>query len=455
MSPPRVAIIGGGVSGLATAYYLGQRGVFSVLIEKSHRLGGLIQTDVVAGCHLEAGPDSYISTKPAVTDLAGEIEGLRGQIMSSNDAQRRVFIVRSGKLVPLPRGMTMMVPGQLGPALRSELFGLATKARFVTERFSRPYQRGGDISVGELVVSHFGDEVLEYIADPLLAGVYGGDARHLSARSVLPRFVGYEQRFGSLIKGVQQEQQAAPKTGLFVSFRDGMQSLTDALTHAIAGTTQVTHGEATTVQRTPTGWRLTVAADQVEADHVVLACPAYTCARLLEKTAPTLSSELASIPYSSALLVTLVYPSEEVRHPLDGFGFLVPKKERRAVAAVTWINTKFPSRIAPGLIAIRAFIVSGEALQLANAPDPELVDLVRQDSARLMNLHAAPQHAFVYRWPDSMPQYIVGHEARQAKITNLTAELPGLHLVSNAYDGVGIPDCIRLAKQTAVQISTN
>ncbi len=453
MSLRRVIIVGGGISGLATAYYLGRRGVSSLLIEKSRRLGGLVQTETVEDCRLEAGPDSYISIKPAVTELSEDLGDLRNQIIGTNDAARRIFVVRSGKLVALPAGMSMMVPGQWLPALRSPLFSFETKLRFLGETFFPPRKRDHDISVEELVSDHLGGEILEYLADPLLAGVYGGDARRLSAESVLPRFLDYERRFGSLIKGVRSEKSAAPKAGLFLSFRDGMQSLTDTLAHAVAASTEVIHAEATVAAQEHNGWRVEAAGETYTASDLVLACPAHACANLIEDSSPELAALLAGIPYSSAILVTLLYRSTRVRHPLDGFGFLVPQRERRIVAAATWINTKFPQRIAPGLIGIRSFIVGAEAVRLATAPDSLLVEEVREDLGRLMGIDAAHHFSAVYRWPNSMPQYIVGHKARLHDIRASLAGLPGLHLVGNAYDGVGLPDCVRLAENTAEHIA--
>ena len=454
MISERVAIIGGGVSGLATAYYLGRAGIRSVLFEKSERLGGLIQTDMVQGCRLEAGPDSYLAAKPAVAELADELEELKDAVIDSNDARRRVFIVRAGKLVPFPAGMSMMAPGQWGPALRSDLFSWRTKIRFLTETRARPRVRETDISVGELVSDHFGGEVLEYVADPLLAGVYGGDAASLSAASVLPRFLDYETHYGSLIRGVQKEAKNAPKTSLFRSFRNGMQSLTDSLAGAIRNSTQVIHAEAASVTKVAGGWEVRSGTEErFTAKDLVLACPAHVAAELLAREASELASELAAIPYASSILVTLLYESATFLHPLDGFGFLVPRQERKTIAAATWINTKFPTRVASGLVAIRAFIVAGEADNLLREQDDELVARVRSDLGQSMRQTCLPQQAIVRRWPRSMPQYVVGHAARQRNIRRLLHALPGLHLVGNAYSGVGIPDCVRLAKTTAAALA--
>ena len=452
MSVPEAIIIGGGVSGLSVAYFLGRLGIRSVLVEKSNRLGGLIKTDYLEGCLLEAGPDSYIAVKPSVTELASELGDLGDQIISSNDAARRVFIARSGKLVPLPQGMVMMAPAKWKPMLRSELFSANTKLRFARETLTKPRKRNTDISVGELVADHFGKEVLEYVTDPLLAGVYGGSAATLSAEAVLPRFLRYEEQFGSLIKGVRKDAQTAPK-GLFRSFRDGMQSLTDALSNSIQDFSLVVHGEATSVHRTHNEWQVNVGGQQLTAKHLICACPTYVCGTLLEATAPVLAAHLAGIPYSSAILVTVVYDAAQIEHPLDGFGFLVPQKERRTVAAATWINTKFPQRISRGMAAIRVFIVADEASRLLGASDCEITDLVRADLRRLMGIAAQPRFSRLYRWADSMPQYVVGHRARQENIKHEMSALPNLYLVGNAYDGVGVPDCIRLSKEIAMNVS--
>ena len=452
MPVPSVIIIGGGISGLATAYFLSTLGIRSTIAEKSNRLGGLIRTGSLLGCQLEAGPDSYLAAKPAVTELARGLGDLKSQIIGSNDRQRRIFVVRSGKLIPMPNGMVMIAPSQLAPILTSELFRPKTKLRFLSEIFAAPRRRTDDVSVAELVRDHFGEEVLEYVAEPLLAGVYGGDSASLSAESVLPRFVAYEREYGSLIKGVRQERRRSSTGSIFLSFRDGMQSLTDGLAQAIAGTTNIVHAEAGSLQLTNNGWRARIGNDSVQTDHIVLACPAHTSARLLETAAPELARELGAIPYSSAILTTLVYDRSKVPQPLNGFGFLVPRGMRRTISAATWINTKFPSRVPGHLVALRAFIVDPEATRLLNEPQKTVTQLVQTDFENLMHIQSSPVFASLHFWPNSMPQYVLGHAQRCMRIAALTGEIKGLHLVGNAYDGIGIPDCVRLAKETANRI---
>lgn len=451
--PERVLIIGGGVSGLATAYFLSRYAIPATIIEKTNRTGGLIKTDFIEGCRLEAGPDSFIATKPAVTELAEELPGLQGQIIGSNDAARRIFVVRGGKLVPMPHGMVMMVPGEWEPLQQSELMSEDAKTRIREETKMKARERQEDISVGQFVEEHFGAEVLEYLTEPLLCGVYGGETEKLSAESVLPRFVGYERKFGSLVKGVQQELRAKPKGGsLFLSFSGGMQMLTDSLSAAIAERVSIVKGEATAVRRIGDRWHVRVGSETFSARNIVLCCSAHVNAGLLEASATAIADELAAIPYSSAIVAMLVYERAAVSHPLDGFGFLVPRGERKTVAAATWVNSKFPLRVRSDLVVVRAFVVGRQAVELAKAPEADVVSLVREDFQRFMGIDAQPLFHTFHAWPDSMPQYVVGHAKRVNRITQQLQEHPGMFLVGNAYDGIGIPDCVRHARQMAQHI---
>jgi len=276
----------------------------------------------------------------------------------------------------------------------------------------------------------------------------------LSARSVLPRFLEYEQQFGSLIKGVRSDRHKRNSGGsLFLSFEGGMQALTDRLAAAVGSHTRVIHAEAQDVQKNTTGWEITVGSELIHASHLVLACPAFVSGSLLAAISPALSAELGAIPYSSAVLVTIVFHKSDVTVPLDGFGFLVPQSERQTVAAATWINTKFPSRIRNGLVAIRTFMVDPEAGNLIHKDNSTLLRLVLADCQRLMGITASPAFHTVRRWPNSMPQYLVGHAERRARIQRLLAAHPDLSLVTNALEGVGVPDCVRLAKAAAEAIA--
>lgn len=449
----QVLIIGGGISGLSTAYFLSKRGIPSILVEIQPRLGGLIRTDVVAGCQLEAGPDSYIAAKPQVTELATEIPGLANKIIGTNDKDRQIFVVKNGALIPMPRGMNMMVPGNMREALGSPLFPGETKRCLLQERFLKPRLRAGDISISEFVRDHFDDVLLEYITEPLLTGVYGGEVGKLSAASVLPRFLDYERRYGSLIRGVRKERSEEQRSGsLFRSFRNGMQELTDGLARATAPLMNVVHGEATQVDRQNRRWRVRIAGEWRHADHLIAALPAHRAANIFETKFPALAGQLAAIPYSSAITVTFGFERKSIAHPLNGFGFLVPRSERRQVAACTWISAKFPARTPEPYVAMRAFIVGTDADMLIPEGDEAILRGVRRELTRLMGVEAEPVFHTLYRWPSSMPQYVVGHGERVQRIGKLLEPLENLSVIGNAYEGVGIPDCVRLARQAAERI---
>ena len=449
-----VIILGGGISGLASAYFLSKKGLSSTIVEAAPRFGGLIRTDIVRGCRLEAGPDSYISTKPDATALARELSDLSNEIIGTNDAARRILVVRNGTLVPFPAGMVMMAPSDMRAALESELFSNSTKCALLRERFYKPRKRQQDISVADFVTDHFDRSILEYVTEPLLTGVYGGDAAKLSAQSVLPRFLDYERTYGSLVRAVRKERKnAAAKThSLFLSFQRGMQSLPDSLALATTASVTKVHGEATAVERRNGRWAVTAGRATEAAKFLVVCLPTHRAAPLFEKSLPALAAELSAIPYTSAISVNLVFDQSSFGHPLDGFGFLVPHSERRQIAAATWINTKFPERVAQGFVALRAFIVDRDADTLHPESDEAIVGVARAEFQRLMGIDAAPVASVVARWPLSMPQYIVGHADRYRRIRALTEQEAGLFLAGNAYEGVGIPDCIRLAQQAVMQI---
>jgi oxygen-dependent protoporphyrinogen oxidase len=346
-----------------------------------------------------------------------------------------------------------MVPGDWEALETSELISKKAKRAIHDETKMKPFERGEDVSVGQFVSEHFGSEVLEYLTEPLLCGVYGGEAENLSAESVLPRFVGFERKYGSLVKGVQQELRERPKTGsLFLSFRDGMQTLTNALTCALGDRVQVMCGEATEVRRQDDSWKVRVGSETLSAHNIALCCPAHVNANLLESNVAPVADELAAIPYSSAILVTQVYDRAKLSSPLDGFGFLVPRGERKTIAAATFVDTKWPGRNPKNLAAIRAFIVGRRAVELADASEQEILSLVREDLRCFLGITTSPVFHTFYRWPNSMPQYVVGHSQRTDNIFKHLTYYPGLFLVGNAYDGVGVPDCLRHAREMAQHI---
>lgn len=450
---PSVAIVGAGISGLSTAYYLSKAGVSSTLIEARPRLGGVIQTEHIQNCVVEAGPDSFISVKPWAMDLIREL-GMESEVIGSNDDERVTYIRRRKRLVPLPDGVQMLVPTKVLPMVATPLVSWLTKVRMGLEYFRRPIaEPRGDRSVADFVEEHYGREAVDYLAEPLLAGIYGGDPAELSVTSVLPRFVELENRYGSLTRGVlaERSKQDGLRQPLFRTLRTGLGSLVDAVWKAAKQTT-IVHGTVNAMERVRDGYRLRIAGDWLNADQVVLACEAHQAARLMLNVDGRGAELLASIGYNSSVTVALGYERAAVREQMRGFGFLVPKRERRKLLACTWVGNKFPHRVPETLAVLRCFVGGDTAMAES---DDALVFAMRQEVREIAGVRAEPLFSEVFRWPRSMAQYTVGHGDRVAELESRLAALPGLHLAGNAYYGIGVPDCVRMGKQAAERIANN
>lgn len=454
---PRTVIIGGGISGLSTAYYLAKRGLPSTIVESRPRLGGVIQTDNVHGCTLESGPDSFLSVKPAALDLIRDL-GLSADVIGSNDHLRVTFVRRNGSLVPLPDGLMMMVPTKVLPLLTTPLLSLGTKVRMGMELFRAPKLRAEDESVADFVREHYGQEAVDYLAEPLLSGIYGGDPTQLSVRAVLPRFVELSQKYGSLTKGVlasraQAKSHANSPAPLFRTLKGGLGQMVDAVTAAIRPHNEVVSGRAETVERTASGFRVQVNGDWLEAENLVLACEAHSAAKLLATVDGPSADLLNTVGYSSSMIVALGFDARDFARPPVGFGFLVPKKERRRVVALTWVGTKFSYRVPEGQIVARCFLGGMEDAGVLAESDDAILAEVLHELRDIAGVTATPRFTQITRWPRSMAQYLVGHPARMAELRGRIAEIPNLHLAGNAYDGIGIPDCIRLGKAAAEKVT--
>ena len=451
----KVVIIGGGISGLSTAYYLARGGIPSTIVESRPRLGGVILTEHVEGCTLEAGPDSFLSIKPAALELIASL-GLSSEVIGSNDHLRVTFVRRRGRLVPLPDGLMMMVPTKILPLLTTRLVGWGTKLRMGMELLRAPKPKPGDESVAEFIQEHYGAEAVDYLAEPLLSGIYGGDPAELSVTSVLPRFVELANRYGSLTRGVLVERARAarrPAAPLFRTLKGGLGQLIEALTTAIRGQTDVLHARAQAVERAGAGFRVRLEDGWLEAAHLVVACEAHSGATLLASVDPRLAELLTMVPYSSSMTVALGFDAADFARLPSGFGFLVPKKERRRLVACTWVGTKFPHRVPDGKVVARCFLGgTGDAAALSESDDV-IAAAVAEELRAIAGVTARPRFTRISRWPRSMAQYTVGHPQRLAEIESRLTALPALHLAGNAYEGIGIPDCIRLGRRTAAHIS--
>jgi protoporphyrinogen/coproporphyrinogen III oxidase len=363
--------------------------------------------------------------------------GLEGEIIASNDYQRKTYIRKRGRMVRMPDGLMMVVPTKIMPMALSGLLGWGTKLRMGLEFFRKPGPPQPDRSIAEFIRDHYGQEAVDYLAEPLLSGVYGGDPRNLSVNSVLPRFADLEKRYGSLTRGVLANRPKQSGSPLFRTLKGGLGQWVDAILGAIRDKCELRCMGADAIERTAGGFRIKAGGDWLEAAHVVLACEAYNAAKLLDGR---LAELLNGVAYSSSVVVALGYDGPPT---MPGFGFLIPRKERRQILACTWVGTKFPFRAPEGTTLARCFL-SGE-----DEPD---VSAIHRELQELAGVRGEPRFHRIFRWPRAMAQYGVGHAQRIAEIQELAAEIPGLHLAGNAYSGIGIPDCVRTGKQAADKI---
>jgi oxygen-dependent protoporphyrinogen oxidase len=485
----RTAIIGGGIAGLAAAFELEQArkagaAVEYTLFEAGDRLGGSLASEIVDGAVLERGPDSFLTEKPAAAELCREL-GLADQLLPSNDAARKTYIVVKNQLVPLPDGLMFLVPTKLIPTAMTRLFSFPTKVRMGLELLLPPRPHGdADEAVATLVERHFGAEAVERLADPLLSGIYGGDATQLSARAVLPRLVEMEQEYGSLTRGMlaahkqmRAKAKAAAKTNgalngngngqasangrpprsIFTSLRGGMQQMVDALAARLDPASVRLSTPVSGLARAEGRWRVTAGGAAEFYDAVIVASPAWAAGVLLRPVDAELGEDLGTIPYSSSITVNLIYDEAKLGRLPDGFGFLVPSSEGRAMLACTFVHRKFIGRTPPGKVVLRAFLGGMKNEDLLAEPDAALVATVQRELREILGANVLgplvePEHAQVNRWRRAMAQYAVGHQERMQRIAARVAELPGLRLAGNAYEGIGIPDCIRLGRRAAKEL---
>ena len=458
----RIAIIGGGISGLAAAFALEEQRregakVEYVLYESSSQLGGVLRTEHIDGCVVEAGPDSFVSEKPWAADLARAL-GLGDQLIGSNDADRKTYILTRGRLVVMPDGLMFMVPTKILPTGFSPLFSWKTKLRMAQELFHPPGAVEHDESVAAFVERHYGAEMVDRLADPLLSGVYGGEAASLSVRAVLPRFAEMERTQGSLGRAMlaaRKKMSAGPRNPappLFTSLRNGMQHLAEAVVSRLAGSSLLTDAPVQAIQREAGGWVVSAGLQSDQFDGVIVALPAPAASQVLRMASPELSAELAGVQYSSSITVGLGY-DREVRQSLPpGFGFLVPRSEGRQLLAATFVHNKFPHRAPEDRALLRCFFAGLNAESVWPFADDRIVGIVRKELLQILGLRAEPLFARVYKWKSAMAQYGIGHLDRLDRIERLRQQLPGLALAGNGYRGIGVPDCVRSGRDAAKQL---
>lgn len=457
----RIAIIGGGLSGLSAAYQLVRDAQSEfTLFEAAPRLGGIIETIHQNGFTIECGPDSWVTEKPWAHELAVEL-GLESEIIPSSDHQRRTYILRGNQLIPMPYGMRMMVPSNLDAIANSPLF--TEEARLAYER--EPARAGElkasalrddeDESVASFVRRHFGDEVTRALVGPLLAGVFGGDIDSLSVRAVMPAFVKMEREHGSLILAMQFRTHPDPAQGapsIFTSLRSGLGTFTDRIAALLPPNSVRLSNPVIAVTRRDGQWRIRTADAEEYFDAVILATPVYITRSLLHNLDERFDLLLA-MDATSAIIVAFAFLPEQARalRIPRGFGYLVPPSsgEDSQLLACTFVDQKFCHRAPHGGVLLRAFFGGRTAQVQLQQSDHALAALAHQRLSEALGPLPAPHITIVRRLPHSLPQYAVGHLARMARLESLVKEFPGLHLAGNAYYGVGLPDMVRIGRTAA------
>jgi oxygen-dependent protoporphyrinogen oxidase len=463
-----VVIVGGGLSGLAAAHRLATRAGSAaprvlpevVVLEAKDRLGGAIWTEHRDGFTLEGGADSFITNKPGAVELCREL-GLSERLIGTSSQHRRSFVVHRGRLVPVPEGFVMMAPSRLLPLLTTPILSLRGKLRMLMDLVVPRRRDDADESLAAFVRRRLGREALDRLVQPLVGGIYTADPNELSLRATLPQFVAMERDHGSLIRAAFRQARAnraversssGARYGLFATLDEGMGVLPAALAAALPpGSVRLNTAVRRVVRPEPKGpWKVELLDGSVlDASAVLLATEAHASARLLDPLDAELALQLRSIPYASSAIANVAFRRDAVAHPLDGFGAVVPIVEGRSILAVSFTSVKFPCRAPAGAVLMRVFVGGATQPDLFELDDAALRGVILRELSDLLGARGEPLLFEVARHPRGMPQYTLGHLDRVAGIRRLLARHRGLGLAGNAFDGVGVPDCIRSGREAA------
>lgn len=458
-----IIIVGGGITGLAAAYRLQSltSDVHITLIERDGRLGGKIVTERVDGFILEGAPDCFLSRKPRGIALCEEL-GLIERLQGRNPAYTKTYIMRDRQLYLLPEGLTGMVPTNFEALSNSPLISAAGRAELAQELQKPALPANGDESIASFMTRRLGKEVFEQLIEPLMGGIYGGDTKQLSLGATFPHLRKLELEHGSLIKGLLAKQASLSKTASasyppFVSFRNGMAELIEIMQERLS-TPQTTimtgHGVEAIAKKAMTSERERYSVTLTDgrtlhADALILTTPAFITAKLIAPWDTDLAAAHQAIPYASTVTMSLGYPEAKVPRELDGRGYLIPASEGKKIKACTWTSSKWEGRAPDGYALIRFYLGRYGSTDILANSDQQLLSLAKQELANTLNISAEPDFYRIYRWPNTMPQYNLGHLERLATINQRLTHHKGLFLAGAAYRGVGIPDCIHSGEEAA------
>ena len=466
MTDKKIVIIGGGISGLATAYSLEEiarkkgESISITLFEKNNRIGGNILTERTDGFLIEGGPDCFLSEKPWAIQLCERL-GMGESLLRTNDEYRKTYILLNGHLHELPEGVILMIPTEIFPLLKSNLISLSGKIRMGMELFIPKKESSADESLSQFVRRRLGQEALDKIAAPLVAGVHAEDPDTMSVKSRFPRFVQMEEEYGSLIKGMiakRREMRRAgskgnkPKYTMFMTLKDGLSEMPATIVQNLKMTKILTNREVAGVDKRDI-FKISLKNGEVlDADTVVFATPSYETASLLTGINDSISALLNKIPYASTATVSLAFKKESISNPMNGFGFLVPRQEKRRITGATWVSRKFSYRSPDDSVLIRCFIGGSHNEKLVFLNDKDMIEMVKGELRDIMGITSEPLLTRIYRWEKAMPQYTIGHEERLSILDKKLSEYPGMFLTGSSYRGSGISECIKDGQLTAESV---
>lgn len=478
----RIAVIGGGISGLAAAHRISELlpDAQLALYEAGDRLGGVLHTIHRNGFLIERSADSFITKHPWASELCDRL-GIAGDLLPTDEKKRRALVVCHGRLLPVPDGFVVMAPRRIWPIVSTQVLSWRGKLRLLAEPFvprRRVVEHGStlpadtaDESVASFARRRLGVEAFERLVQPLMAGIYTADPEKLSVAATMPEYFAQEQFYGSLLKAARKIRQSIPavdspidrseggesgaRYGLFVAPREGVGQLVAAMAAKLRpGTVHLNSTAGDLRQKDDKRWRLALRdGDTQTFDAVIVALPTYAAATLFAGPDPVLAALLEEIPYAGCAVINLGYRREQLGRPLEGFGFVVPRIEQRPIIAASFASEKFPGRAPDDFVTIRVFVGGALRPELIDRPDDEICDLVHSQLAELLGMNGQPAWIDIARWPRSMPQYHVGHLQRVSQIEARVAVMPGLALAGNAYHGVGIPQCVRSGELAAERVA--
>jgi protoporphyrinogen/coproporphyrinogen III oxidase len=441
-----VVVVGGGIAGLSAAYELQRRGVHVRLLEAAERVGGVILTERFDGWVVDAGPDSLLVQKPAAVALCREL-GIADRLVSTLEP-RAAYVLRDGRLHEIPEGSFLGFPIRVTALAKSSLFTWGGKLRMALEVVIPRGPGDADESIAAFVRRRFGGEATDYLAEPLLAGIHAGDVERLSVRALFPRLLHAEQQTGSVIRSLSALRMQPSPQGAFVSLPGGVGELVGALASALSPGTISLAARVTRLRRTA-AFMIDTERGTFQARAVLLAVPAYTAGNLLRGLDTTLAVLCDTVPYASTATVAFGYRRDQIRHPMRGSGFVVPRVERSPLLAATWVTSKWPARAPDGCALVRAFLGGGRDPRRLDMTDDELVSAAREALEDVLGIDGPPIFARLFRWSRQTPQYEVGHLDRLAAIERRLLSIPGIFVTGSGFRAAGIPDCIADGRQTA------